>query len=150
MTLLITLIPLTFALSLLPLSSSSPDWDFFCEWLQRAWHLVDTGIRAFKVAHADHVEKTAGDQSSSAFLFSWLGRAILVHELLRWLRGSLLLALLQLAGVLGAFLLSLWLVPLGFRALRLAYMRRSRQVDSMFRSAAEVVVPRQDSKVGYH
>ena len=39
----------------------------------------------------------------------------MVHELLRWLRGSLLLALLQLASALGAILVSLWLVPLGLR-----------------------------------
>ena len=121
--------------------------------MQRAWHLLHTGILAFKVAHRDHVEKSCSEQSNSAFLFSWLGRAILVHELLRWLRGSLLLALLQLAGALGAFMLSLWLVPLGLRGLRIAYRHRSRQVDSMIRSAAEVVVPRQDCKVrapAYH
>lgn len=70
----------------------------------------------------------------------------MVHELLRWLRGSLLLALLQLASALGAILVSLWLVPLGLRSLRRAYMHRSSSVDSMLRSAAGVVVP-PDGKV---
>lgn len=98
------------------------------------------------MAHKDHVEKTSGDQSNSAFLFSWLGRVIMVHELLRWLRGSLLLALLQLASALGAILVSLWLVPLGLRGLRRAYISRSSSVDSMLRSAAGVVVP-PDGKV---
>ena len=110
-------------------------------------HLLDTGIRALRVAHKDHVEKTSGDKSSTTFLFSWLGRAILVHELLRWLRGSLLFALLKLASALGAILLSLWLVPLALRGIRLAYLKRRSSVDSIVRSAAGVVAPRPDGKV---
>ena len=69
-----------------------------------------------------------------------------MHELLRWLRGSLLLALLQLASALGAILLSLWLVPLGLRGLRRAYTHHSSSVDSMLHTAAGVVVP-PDGKV---